>query len=68
MIIWAITLTPHPGSNMLVYRDMWMLSCSVRSDSVQPYGQCSLPGSSVHGILQARLLEWVVTPFSRGSF
>ena len=28
---------------------------------------CSLPGSSVHGILQARILEWVVIPFSRGS-
>ena len=27
----------------------------------------SLPGSSVHGILQARILEWVVMPFSRGS-
>ena len=29
---------------------------------------CSLPGSSVHGILQARILEWVAIPFSRGSF
>ena len=28
---------------------------------------CSLPGSSVHGILQARLLEWVAFSFSRGS-
>ena len=28
---------------------------------------CSLPGSSVHGILQARILEWVAVPFSRGS-
>ena len=28
---------------------------------------CSLPGSSVHGILQARILEWVAFPFSRGS-
>ena len=28
---------------------------------------CSLPGSSVHGILQARILEWVVISFSRGS-
>ena len=28
---------------------------------------CSPPGSSVHGILQARILEWVVMPFSRGS-
>ena len=24
------------------------------------------PGSSVHGILQARILEWVAIPFSRG--
>ena len=29
---------------------------------------CSLPGSSVHGILQARILEWVATSYSRGSF
>ena len=29
---------------------------------------CSLPGSSVHGILQERILEWVVIHFSRGSF
>ena len=28
---------------------------------------CSPPGSSVHGIIQARILEWVAIPFSRGS-
>ena len=28
---------------------------------------CSSPGSSVHGILQARILEWVAVPSSRGS-
>ena len=28
---------------------------------------CSLPGSTVHEILQARILEWVTYPFSRGS-
>ena len=28
---------------------------------------CSLPGSSVHGILQARILEWVAMPPLRGS-
>ena len=28
---------------------------------------CSLPGSSLHGILQARVLEWVVISFSRAS-
>ena len=29
---------------------------------------CSPPGSSVHGILQARILQWVAMPSSRGSF
>ena len=28
---------------------------------------CTLPGSSVHGILQARILEWAAMPSSRGS-
>ena len=28
---------------------------------------CSPPGPSVHGILQARILEWVAIPFSKGS-
>ena len=29
---------------------------------------CSLPDSSVHGVLQARTLEWVAISYSRGSF
>ena len=29
---------------------------------------CSLPGSSVYGVLQARILEWVAISFSRGIF
>ena len=29
---------------------------------------CSPPGSTVHGILQVRTLEWVAIPFSRGIF
>ena len=29
---------------------------------------CSPPGSSVHGILQARILEWVAISFSKGIF
>ena len=29
---------------------------------------CSPPGSSVHGTLQAGILEWVAIPFSRGFF
>ena len=39
---------------------------SVVSDSLGPMDR-SPPGSSVHGILQARILEWVAIPFSRGS-
>ena len=38
-------------------------SCPTLCD---PMG-CSLPGSSLHGILQARVLEWVAISFSRGS-
>ena len=36
-----------------------MLSHSVVSDSLQPHGQYSPPGSSAHAVLQARILEWV---------
>ena len=28
---------------------------------------CSSLGSSIHGILQARILEWIAIPFSKGS-
>ena len=46
-----------------------MLACSqrtVKSDSLQPHG--GVPwDSSVHGILQARILEWVAISSSRGS-
>ena len=38
-------------------------SCLTLSDPMN----CSPPGSSVHGILQARILEWVAIPSSRGS-
>ena len=36
------------------------------SDACDPL-DCSLPGFSVHRILQARILEWVAIPFSKGS-
>ena len=39
-------------------------SCPTLCDPVD----CSPPGSSVHGSLQARILEWVAIPFSRGIF
>ena len=42
------------------------VSCSVMSDSLDSR-DCNLPGSSVHGISQTRILEWVATSFSRVS-
>ena len=42
-------------------------SCSGMSDSSTPCTVCSLPGSSVHGILQAKIVEWITVPFSKGS-
>ena len=41
------------------------VSLSVVSNSYDSM-DCSPPDSSVHGILQARILEWVAIPFSRG--
>ena len=38
-----------------------LFSHAVMSNSLKPHGLCSPPGSSVHGILQARILEWVAT-------
>ena len=35
--------------------------------TLQHHGLCSLPGFSVHGIVQARMLELVAMPSSRGS-
>ena len=43
-----------------------VLSCLVVSNSLWPH-RCSPPASSVCGILQERILEWVAISFSRGS-
>ena len=54
--------------NTLKYIEKWSesVSYSVMSSFWDPMN-CSPPGSIVHGILQARILEWVAIPFSRGS-
>ena len=43
--------------------EKWKWSRSVMSDSSDPM-DCSLPGFSIHGIFQARVLEWGATAFS----
>ena len=72
----------HPQeSSKLHQRTKWVikayLSGKAHSDIVKslsrvwlfatPWTVCSLPGFSVHGILQARILEWVTISFSRAS-
>ena len=52
---------PESGNSYTFSFHMW--SCSVVSDPMD----CSLPGSFVHGIFQARILEWVAISFSRRS-
>ena len=43
-----------------------MLSCSVMSNSLRLM-DCTPPGSSIHGIFQARMLEWVAISYTRES-
>ena len=61
--------TPSRGSwNLFKVAGVDMRVCMcVLSHSVMSLCNCSPPGSSVHGILQARILEWVAVPFFRGS-
>ena len=53
-------------SHLLSMRLCVCVYCSVVLTLRDPV-DCSLPGSSVHGILLARILEWVASSFSRGS-
>ena len=62
---------PHTYSHSNSFLDHygggeWWFSGLVVSD-FRDHMYCSPPGSSVHGILQARILEWVVISSSRGS-
>ena len=64
-------VSPHSRSSTaqlpLHKLHLWLLDCKVVSNSLRPH-DCSLPGSSVHEISQARVLEWVAISFSRGFF
>ena len=64
----AILLSPtyHVSVDVLDVSIVIKLSQSVCQTFCHPWG-CSLPGSSVHGILQARILEWVAISSFRGS-
>ena len=70
---WATSLNTARGGNRTLLsrsppsgRHAWALGRFSRVWLRDPM-DCSPPGSSVHGVLQARILEWVATPSSRGS-
>ena len=62
---WRATTIQHVLRARL-HSKQWKRSRSVLSDSLWPV-DWSPPSSSVHGIFQASILEWVVISFSRGS-
>ena len=62
--VWLNPFAVHRNYHNIVNRLRWWFSCSVVSDSCDPM-DCSPPGSSVHRIFQARILEWVAISFSR---
>ena len=57
----------------IAYKKSWIWKCVCVCEVAQSCPtlcdpvDCSPPGSSVHGILQARILEWIAISFSRGS-
>ena len=57
---YVVLLDPEIVRKLVVRTTLYELFCNPMD--------CSPLGSSVHGISQARILEWVAIPFSRGSF
>ena len=51
-------------SSILAWRIPWMLLLLLLNPTLCDPMDCSPPGSSLHGILQARILEWVAISFS----
>ena len=67
---WPITIIRSPGSAFGFTPAVVHSMCSVTPvvpDSLRSH-DCSPPGSSAHGISQARIVEWVAVPSFRGSF
>ena len=58
-----VVLVSRKGGLLCVLRAKSLQSCVTLCDLMD----CSLPGSSDPGILQARILEWVAMPSSGGS-
>ena len=68
----SLALSLLYGTTLTYVHDYWKNYVSPKSlhlcSTLCNPMDCSLPGSSVHGILQAGILEWVAMSFSRGIF
>ena len=82
MVLFKQQLSPYGRISTFSWVSPMYTGCISESESVScsvvlvgqscltlviPWTVAQPPGSSVHGILQARILEWVAMPFSRGS-
>ena len=63
----SISVFSSESALRMRWPESWSVSVTQSCPPLCDPMDCSPPGSSVHGILQARILEWVAIPFSRGS-
>ena len=61
LLIWLINVVFTPSYYFIVVCVLISQSCSTLCDSKD----CNPPGASLHGVLQARILQWVAILFSR---
>ena len=67
------SVSPLKRTEVLMHAITWVNCANVMSEFAQSCPtlcdpmDCSLPGSSIHGIFQAIVLEWIAISFSRGS-
>ena len=67
-IHWLYVFGGKPDNLAEPHLDQSMIACLLSCPTLGDPTDYSLPGSSVHGIFQARILEWVAISSSRGSF
>ena len=66
-VMWKTRLKLHSITQCICLFFIRLCVCAQSCWTLCNSMDCSPPGSSVHGIFQARILEWVAISFSRGS-
>ena len=65
LLVFMVSLHVRKASHYFIC--LLVCMCAKVASVVSDPMDCSPPGSSVHGILQARILDWAAVPSSRGS-